>query len=156
MSSKLFKIKQSMKNWILEGRFFFSSKLLLASCSKNLVYTSFLVILCHFLSFYVILCRYWFLLVVLGRSWSFLVILGYSWSFLVVIGCSCSFLVILCCSCLSLLKPNYLCHHFYLPKVIIQVQKGNGVLKRVISCIKCMELACWVLQASLNLYYYLR
>ena len=28
-----------------------------------------------------------------------------------------------------------------LPKVIIQVQNGNGVLNRVVSCLKCMELA---------------
>ena len=57
------------------------------------------------------------------------------------------------------LKPNYLrnkvlCHPFYLPKVIIQVQNGNGVLNRLVSYLKCMELACWVLQASLELYYF--
>ena len=30
----------------------------------------------------------------------------------------------------------------YLPRVIMQVQSGNGVLNRLVSCIKCMELAC--------------
>ena len=25
-------------------------------------------------------------------------------------------------------------HHFYLPKVIIQVKNGNGVLKRLVPC----------------------
>ena len=29
-----------------------------------------------------------------------------------------------------------------LPKLIIQVQKCNGVLKRLDPCLKCMELAC--------------
>ena len=32
--------------------------------------------------------------------------------------------------------------HFSLPNVIIQVQNGNGVLKRLVPCLKCMELAC--------------
>ena len=59
------------------------------------------------------------------------------------------------------LKPNYLRsnvlrHHFYLPKVIIQVQNGNGVLNRLARCLKCMELACWVLQISLDLCYHFR
>ena len=52
----------------------------------------------------------------------------------------------------AFLKPN----HFYLPKVIIQVQNGNGVLNRLVSCLKCIELACWGLQSSLDLYYFLR
>ena len=56
-----------------------------------------------------------------------------------------------------LLKPNYFKkHHFYLPKVIIQVQNSNGVLNRLVRSLKWTELACWVLQASLDLYYYLR
>ena len=60
------------------------------------------------------------------------------------------------------LKPNYFKKQFfviiftYLSKVIIQVQNDNWVLNRVGSWLKCMELAWWVLQASLNLYYYLR
>ena len=32
---------------------------------------------------------------------------------------------------------------------------GNVALNRLVTCLKCMELACWVLQASLELYYYL-
>ena len=32
--------------------------------------------------------------------------------------------------------------HFSLPKVMMQVQNGNGVLKRLVSSLKCMELAC--------------
>jgi len=31
---------------------------------------------------------------------------------------------------------------FYLPKVIIQVQSGNGVLNRLVSCLKCIKIAC--------------
>ena len=31
------------------------------------------------------------------------------------------------------------------------VQNGNGVLNRLVPCLKCMELTCWVLQASLDL-----
>ena len=42
----------------------------------------------------------------------------------------------------NILRSNVLCHHFYLPKVILQVQNGNGVLNRLVSCFKCMELAC--------------
>ena len=30
--------------------------------------------------------------------------------------------------------------------LIIQVQNGNGVLNRLVTCLKCMELACWLLQ----------
>ena len=37
---------------------------------------------------------------------------------------------------------------FYLSDVNIQVQYSHGVLSRLVSCFKCMELACWVLQAS--------
>ena len=44
-------------------------------------------------------------------------------------------------------------HHFHLPKVIVQVQNGNGVLNRLVPCLKCMELAFLVLQDSLNMYY---
>ena len=36
---------------------------------------------------------------------------------------------------------------------IIQVQNGNGVIKMLVPCLKCLELVCWVLQASLNKYY---
>ena len=60
------------------------------------------------------------------------------------------------CSSQIILRSNILRHHFYLPKVIIQVKNSNGGLKRLVPCLKCMELACWVLQASLNLYYCLR
>ena len=42
-----------------------------------------------------------------------------------------------------ILRSNFLRHHVYLPKVIIQVQNGNGVLNSVVSCLKCMELACF-------------
>ena len=61
----------------------------------------------------------------------------------------------------SLSSLNYfwsivLRHHFYLPKVIIQVQNDNRLLKRLDPCLKCMELACWVLQASLDQNNYLR
>ena len=34
---------------------------------------------------------------------------------------------------------------FFLPKVIIEIQSGNGVLNRIVPCIKCMELSCRVL-----------
>ena len=40
-----------------------------------------------------------------------------------------------------ILRSKVLCHHFYLPKVIIQVQNGNEVVNRVVLCLKCMELA---------------
>ena len=39
----------------------------------------------------------------------------------------------------QLLKPNYFKkqhHHFYLLKAIIQVLKGNGVINRLVSCLK--------------------
>ena len=39
----------------------------------------------------------------------------------------------------NLLRSNAL---FHIPKVIIQVQCGNGVLNRLVSFVKCMELAC--------------
>ena len=33
-----------------------------------------------------------------------------------------------------------------LPKIIMQAQSGNGVLNRLVPCLKCIKLACWVLQ----------
>ena len=39
-----------------------------------------------------------------------------------------------------ILRSNVLHYHFYLPKVIIQVHNGNGVLNRLVTCLKCMEL----------------
>ena len=39
-------------------------------------------------------------------------------------------------------KATKTCPHFSLPKVIIQVQNGNGVLKRLFLRLKCIELAC--------------
>ena len=33
-------------------------------------------------------------------------------------------------------------NYFYLPKVMIQVQNGNGVLNMLVLRLKCMELAC--------------
>ena len=33
-------------------------------------------------------------------------------------------------------------NYFYLPKVMIQVQNGNGVLNMIVLRLKCMELAC--------------
>ena len=58
----------------------------------------------------------------------------------------------------SSLKPNHFkkqssSSSFLLTYGNLQVQNGNEVLNRVVSCHKCMEIACWVLQASL---YYLR
>ena len=35
-----------------------------------------------------------------------------------------------------ILRSNVLHHHFYLPKVKIEVKNGNGVLKRPVSCLK--------------------
>ena len=35
------------------------------------------------------------------------------------------------------------------------VQNDNLVLNRLVPCLKCMELACWVFKASLDLYYHL-
>ena len=40
----------------------------------------------------------------------------------------------------KILRSNVCCHHFYLPKVIVQVQTGLEY-----SAFKYMELACWVL-----------
>jgi hypothetical protein len=37
--------------------------------------------------------------------------------------------------------------------IIIKAQNDNGVLNRLVPCLKCMELACLVLQASLDKYY---
>ena len=53
------------------------------------------------------------------------------------------------------LKPNYcknnvLHHHIYIPKV----QNGKRVLNRLVPYLKFMQLACWIPQASLDLYYY--
>ena len=53
-----------------------------------------------------------------------------------------------------ILRSNILRHHFYLPKV--QVQNGNGVLNRLVPCLRCMKIACWLLQVILDLYYYIR
>ena len=47
-----------------------------------------------------------------------------------------------------ILRSRVLFHHFYLPKVMLQVQNGNGVLNRVVSCLKCLELVCWVLHRN--------
>ena len=41
-----------------------------------------------------------------------------------------------------ILRSKVLCHHFYLPKVKIQVQNGNGVLNWLVLCLKYMKLAC--------------
>ena len=62
---------------------------------------------------------------------------------------------------LILLKPNYFkkqrsSSSFLLIPKVIQVQNGNGVLNRLFLCLKCIELACWLLQVILDLYYYLR
>ena len=39
-----------------------------------------------------------------------------------------------------------ICHHFfYLLKVIIEVQIGNGLLNRLVSCIWNTEIVCWIL-----------
>jgi hypothetical protein len=46
--------------------------------------------------------------------------------------------------------------HTTVPKVIIHVQSGIGVFNRLVLCLKCMELACWELQTSFDLYYYSR
>ena len=43
-----------------------------------------------------------------------------------------------------ILRSNVFSSSFFLPKVKIEVQSGNGVLNRLVACIKCMELACWV------------
>ena len=58
---------------------------------------------------------------------------------------------------LDYVKPKFFVIIFTCPgKVIKQVQNGNWVLNQLVLCLKCMKLACWVLQASLDLYYYLR
>ena len=64
-------------------------------------------------------------------------------------------------SYLLLLKPNYIkkqwsSSSFFLPKIIIKVQNGNVVLNRLVPCLKCTLVACWILQVNLDLYYYLR
>ena len=43
-----------------------------------------------------------------------------------------------------ILRPKFYVINFtlYLVKVIIQVSNGNGVLNRLVSYLKCMELAC--------------
>ena len=45
------------------------------------------------------------------------------------------------------LRTNVLRHHFYLPEVNIQVQNGHEVISRLVVCLKCMEVACQVLQS---------
>ena len=47
---------------------------------------------------------------------------------------------------IGVVKPKYFRKQsswssFFLTKVIIQVQNGNGVLNSLVSCLKCMELA---------------
>ena len=53
-----------------------------------------------------------------------------------------------------ILRCHVLRHHFSYLR--IHVQNGNGVLKGLVPCLKCMKLVYWVLQASLDLYYYLK
>ena len=43
-----------------------------------------------------------------------------------------------------MLRSKVLHHHFYWPKVMMQVQNGNEVLNRLVPCLKCMDLAYWV------------
>ena len=47
----------------------------------------------------------------------------------------------------SCIKPNYFKKQrffviIFLPKVTMQIQNGNGVLNRLLSCFKCMGQAC--------------
>ena len=44
-----------------------------------------------------------------------------------------------------ILRSKVLRHHFCIHKV--GLQNGNGVLNRLVLCLKYMEIACWVLQA---------
>ena len=62
---------------------------------------------------------------------------------------------------LSYLKPNYFKKQCSLWSFLLTYGNntdlnGNGVLNRVVSCLKFMELACCLLKASLDLYYYLK
>ena len=57
-------------------------------------------------------------------------------------------------SCLHF-EPNYSKkHHFYLSEVEIRVQNGQGVVNRLVPCLKCMELACQVLHGYFGQYIY--
>ena len=47
-------------------------------------------------------------------------------------------------------------HRFYLPELNIQVQNGQGVVRRLFSCLKCMELACQVLHGYFKPVYLLQ
>ena len=53
----------------------------------------------------------------------------------------------MCCALKSLIisRNNVYDHHFYFSEVNIQVQNDHGVLSRLISRLKCMELGCQVL-----------
>ena len=51
------------------------------------------------------------------------------------------------------IKPNYFEKQYFfaiifLPKVIIEVQSGKGVLNRLVPCIWYIEPACWVLNCQ--------
>ena len=52
-------------------------------------------------------------------------------------------------STIIILRSKVLRHHFYLSKVMIQVQYGNGGLNRLVPCLKYMKLASLLLQDSL-------
>ena len=57
----------------------------------------------------------------------------------------------------KLFQENNVFHHpFYLPEVNIQVQNGHGVLSRLVPCLKCMELACQVLNGHFGPVYLLQ
>ena len=45
-------------------------------------------------------------------------------------------------NCFGHIEGQGISHHFFLPKVKIQVQNGNRVLNRLVPRLKCMELAC--------------